>query len=308
MALDDVYGFMQGFMSGQSHVSDMKTAEAERQAKYADTAAKLFAMEEDVYARPYERQARVARANQSVLDYNFNKKTDRWKTASYINEVDTMLKLKPGFLARAGVQTERDITALNADKFNIAIQNARTVGEQNSVLAKFGMNYRVQADDKGNMWTTDLSGKALESPMPAALFNQSLFNPAKMAAAGTEYELAVGLDQATRQQQGGYYAPDMSMAPVQPVALQGEQPALNNKLTGGAAPAQPAAPAPAQPGVPQAQQRAAPSLPSRRDLDVLVGNVPPPPVQRVDTYNPMAAAVRQNAAGNFNRYAPIVRY
>lgn len=90
--------------------------------------------------------------------------------------------------------------------------------------------------------------------MPAALFNQSLYSPAKMSAAGAENLLAIDQYNATRAAGGGYMVPDMGMvAPTAPTVAPGvAQAPLVNRNTGGLPPPQP--PTQAQASAAQTQQ------------------------------------------------------
>lgn len=255
--MPDIYGFMQGLMAGQQHISNMQTASVERAASSARTARELFGLREDEYLAPYTRRNAIADSRVKQLDAMFRDKTDSWKIKKFINDAEVQLKLTPKFLERAGVQADRDIDyltnerrmmpdqfALNQEsiglqRFNQAIQNARSPDEQNAVLTKFNMPYRVQHDGKGNMWTTDLQGKQVSPPMPADMFVFSMGDPMKAAAAGTEYGYTDALSAANRQVPGQFAPPDMGTGTpgVDPAAAGGERPPLVNRNTGGAAPA-----------------------------------------------------------------------
>lgn len=298
----DLYGFMQGFQGAQRHISDLKTAESNRQAQAVSTAQAQFNLGMDAELADYRVRNTRAGTEEAERNLKFNRQADPYKLKTLELNFNTMEALQPKMLERAGVQHSRDLVQLQNEQFNMEIQHARTPDQQNDVLAKFNMPYRIGHDGKGNMWETDLQGNQRSPAVPASLFNQQLFNPAAAAAVFTQHALSSDLTQQANAARGGggMYAmpPDMNAptaaAPTTaPAAAAPGTPVVQNRLSG--TPAAAPANAPVNKlvaAVPQPGDLTAANTVMQSASTGRVPPPPPPPPQRVQYQTPAQAAER----------------
>lgn len=222
---EDIFGFMQGWMSGQAHVSDMKTAEAGR-------AQAMFALDQQRRDAPYESMSKRYGALDQQRLFNMNKAVDPWNTDAMVAKAKMLIDMYPKFTEKAGAQQKYDLTKLDADTSNVMRQNIRSLQDINTTEAKLGRGTRAVQGGDGSMYMLNPDGSRATEPMPPEMFVQWYMNPLGATNVAVDAANTADLTLLAAKQNGGYYAPpDVGMGSVPPVmAPEGERPGLNNRL------------------------------------------------------------------------------
>ena len=223
--MPDIYSFMQGFGEAQDRVSRLKSESVSRQAVAADTAAKLFALEQDQMLAPYklrgdiaasldvERMLNVNREQDPLRMREFNAKMED-SIASYKNNAE----LRPKMFELARARIGSDLLNLGAASQETERMMANTTEERNAVLSRQGKSWRIVNDGSGTFSVVSADGKPMFSGLSEAQVTVWYNNAAKHGAAQFQTESTDFLDanaaaRAAKQVSAGVLPPATGFEP-----------------------------------------------------------------------------------------------